>query len=542
MNINLLYPDREWVSPEYYYDEKSITMDLGLDSLFSIAGKECLYRMGEVYKVGECDLFIKSTMQRVMLTPLKTEEEILYRQDIVKDVIKNESLIRALYGTSSRTLDIWDKMGRRLNSKNTGRDNATKLISRIGEFRLFLDSLSTIRKAFEDPQVKLQSEGLKAFYERFCRSFSLELEENLRRVSSSLEFYANNTKGSSCNPTVQKPRIVLECGIGEGCKYTGFELKEISTVEKKYRDPKSTVAKVQGFINSLTPDSVSCNSDINAEKQTARLEYEVANYMMSFVEPFMSEFEYFFDKLHFQSAFYMGADYLHHHFKRFSITYGYPTVGPKDRLAFDELKEFVMCIEQKINAVGNTCEIEPKNLIIITGANQGGKSTFLRSIGIAQVMMQCGLMVAARHFESGIFPSLFMHFTRREDSEMNSGRLDEELNRMNQIINNLGPDSLILLNESFATTTEKDGSAIAYDIIKALKEAGVKIITVTHLLSFAQKVHEECEEIKARGEETGVEFFCAERKANGLRTYKMIASVPELTSFGLDLYENIIEK
>lgn len=542
MNIHLLYPDREWVSPEYYYDEKSITMDLGLDSLFIIAGKECLYRMGEVYKVGECDIFIKSVMQRVMLTPLKTEEEILYRQDIVKDVIKNETLIKTLYETASKTLDIWDKMGRRLNSKNTGRDNATKLISRISEFRLFLDSLSTIRKAFEDPQVKITSKGLKEFYKRFNESFSPELEKKLRRVSDCLDFYLSNTKASTYNPTVAKPRIVLECGIGEGCKYTGFELKEISTVEKKYRDPKSTVAKVQGFINSLTPDSVSCTSDINAEKQIAKLEYEVVNYMMSYVEPFMGEFEYFFDKLHFQSAFYRGADFLHHHFKRFSVTYGYPTVGPKDRLAFDDLKEIVMCIEQKINAVGNTCDIEPKTLIIITGANQGGKSTFLRSIGIAQVMMQCGLMVAARHFESGIFPSLFMHFTRREDSEMNSGRLDEELNRMNQIINNLGPDSLILLNESFATTTEKDGSSIAYDIIKALKEAGVKIITVTHLLSFAQRIHKECEEQKALGQESGVEFFCAERKENGVRTFKMIQSVPELTSFGLDLYESVIEK
>ena len=114
-----------------------------------------------------------------------------------------------------------------------------------------------------------------------------------------------------------------------------------------------------------------------------------------------------------------------------------------------------------------------KMLIIVTGANQGGKSTFLRSIGIAQVMMQCGLMVVAERYESGIFPSLFMHFTRREDSQMNSGRLDEELRRMDQIIRNLGPDSLILLNESFATTTEKDGSEICYDIIRALTEAGV---------------------------------------------------------------------
>jgi len=194
----------------------------------------------------------------------------------------------------------------------------------------------------------------------------------------------------------------------------------------------------------------------------------------------------------------------------------------------------VMAMAQRVVAVGDTCDVADMMLLIVTGANQGGKSTFLRSIGIAQVLMQCGLMVTAESFESGIFPSLFTHFTRREDSAMNSGRLDEELGRMNQIVENLGERSLVLLNESFATTTEKEGSVIAYDIIKALNEAGVKVLTVTHLLSFAQKMYDE----KKEGE--GVEFFSAQRLENGKRTFKMIQHAPELTSFGLDLYEKIV--
>ena len=193
-----------------------------------------------------------------------------------------------------------------------------------------------------------------------------------------------------------------------------------------------------------------------------------------------------------------------------------------------------MAMEQRIVPVGNTCDMEDMMLLIVTGANQGGKSTFLRSIGIAQVLMQCGLMVTAQSFESGIFPSLFTHFTRREDSAMNSGRLDEELGRMNQIVEHLGERSLVLLNESFATTTEKEGSVIAYDIIKALNEADVKVLTVTHLLSFAQRMYDEA----AQGQ--GVEFFSAQRLPDGSRTFKMIQHEPELTSFGLDLYERIV--
>ncbi len=212
-----------------------------------------------------------------------------------------------------------------------------------------------------------------------------------------------------------------------------------------------------------------------------------------------------------------------------------------------------MAIEQRTNPVGNTCCIEGRQLLVVTGANQGGKSTFLRSIGIAQIMMQCGLPVAAESFASGIYPSFFTHFTRREDSAMNSGRLNEELKRMSQIVDRLEGDSMVLLNESFASTTEKEGSLIAYDVIRALTEAGVEVLTVTHLLTFAQRLYAECSGTagfrRVEGEEAGtesaeppfrVEFFCAQRLEDGRRTFKMVQHAPELTSFGLDLYDKII--
>ena len=121
---------------------------------------------------------------------------------------------------------------------------------------------------------------------------------------------------------------------------------------------------------------------------------------------------------------------------------------------------------------------------------------------------------------------------------MNSGRLDEELGRMNRIVENIGDGSLVLLNESFATTTEKEGSVIAYDIVRALNEAGVKVLMVTHLLSFAKRVYGETKD----DPESAVAFLSAERKPDGVRTYRMIPHVPEMTSFGLDLYEEIVEK
>jgi MutS domain V len=76
---------------------------------------------------------------------------------------------------------------------------------------------------------------------------------------------------------------------------------------------------------------------------------------------------------------------------------------------------------------------------MITGANQGGKSTFLRSVGVAQLMMQCGMFVAAESLRASVVDGVFTHFKREEDATMERGKLDEELSRMSDIVDAITP-------------------------------------------------------------------------------------------------------
>ena len=532
MNINLLYKDSDRTAPEYYYDYKNITQDLSLDTLFTAASKEIVFEVTEVKRVLEPDLYIKSVMQKVMLTPLHSREEIAYRQDIIKDLIPKQEVLKDIYQRVSCMLAEWDKLGRNVKGSKAGKDGMTKLITRIYELILIRDTLSYLKRTVSG--MDAASEGLRSFARRLSERYSDEVEEKLSRMLDDISFFVRE---SSAEGMVNRPRITVSCNIGSNGRLADFSLLELSTHERKYRDSNSTITKLQNYFSSLAPDVILCGSDPDSMSQARQIEYVVVKGIVDEWDEFYREFEGFFDSLLYQLAFYRGAMLLTQHMKRYGLDYCYPTVTTSDRLVFTELKEFVMCLTQTVNPIGNTCSMEDRMLIIITGANQGGKSTFLRSIGIAQVMMQCGLPVTAERFVSGIFPNLFMHFTRREDSQMNSGRLDEELGRMNQIVEHIGPDSLVLLNESFATTTERDGSIIAYDIIRALTEAGVKVITVTHLLSFAQRMYKESSDGDSR---CGIEFLSAERMGDGRRTYRMIQNVPELTSFGLDLYEEII--
>jgi DNA mismatch repair ATPase MutS len=186
-------------------------------------------------------------------------------------------------------------------------------------------------------------------------------------------------------------------------------------------------------------------------------------------------------------------------------------------------------MKQKI--VGNDVNADNKDLVIITGANQGGKSTFLRSIGLSQLMMQCGMFVPAESFCSNVCDNLFTHYKRKEDATMKSGKLDEELGRMSDIVDNITPNAMLLFNESFAATNEREGSEIAGQIIRVLLEKSFKVFFVTHLYEFAHGFYE-------RSMEGGI-FLRAERKPDGGRSFRLIEGEPLQTSYGEDLYKNI---
>jgi DNA mismatch repair ATPase MutS len=182
-------------------------------------------------------------------------------------------------------------------------------------------------------------------------------------------------------------------------------------------------------------------------------------------------------------------------------------------------------------AVGNDVGADGKLLVMITGANRGGKSTFLRGVGQAQLMMQCGMFVAAESFRANVCAGIFSHFKREEDASMRSGKLDEELGRMSAIVDQLKPNSIVLLNESFASTNQREAAEIARQIVRALLESGIKVVYVTHLFDLAHQFY--------LAQMNTALFLRAERLDDGRRTFRLVEGEPLPTSYGEDLYRRI---
>lgn len=535
MQVRLLYPDREWKYTGAYYDQESVIKDLGLSILFQVSSRSQEPKKGTVQCADEADRHLGGMLKQVMMVPLKTKEEIVYRQEILRDCMENMEFMESLYEISKDMTFRWEALGKQQLDKPGSREKKANLLSRIEILHLFVNTLTGI-KALCRRYDTLRSPGLTAFCRRLEEEFGEEQEERIRGILSDIIFYCDGQQEYSLKGSDSRKesisRMVLDCSVEEGMKLGRIRLEEVSTITRKLRKRRGEMTFREKVMTAFAQEPTLILKNVDLLEDLKQLNEQITAYIMDSFRPLMDDLKSFFEELYDQTAFYQACCNLFTRCRHSHIHLCFPEAGGREQLHFQGLMEFCMAVYRGQKPVGNDCDGDGKKLLVVTGANQGGKSTFLRSIGIAQVMMQCGMPVCAEAYTSGIFPHFFTHFTRREDSAMNSGRLDEELGRIDGIIRHLGDGSMVLLNESFATTTEEEGSEIADDVIRAMAEAGVKVLTVTHLLAFARKMYER------HLPETA--FLTAQRKEDGTRTYKMIAGAPELTSFGLDLYEELI--
>ena len=165
----------------------------------------------------------------------------------------------------------------------------------------------------------------------------------------------------------------------------------------------------------------------------------------------------------------------------------------------------------------------------ITGANGGGKSTFLRAVGLAQVMLQAGMFVAAERLsaERSIERPHPLHARggRRDGARQARTRSSAGCAR---VIDACSPASLVLLNESLSSTNEREGAEIARQVVTALADSGVRVWFVTHNHQFAADLH------RAGGPASA---SSAPSVGEGdERSFRIMEGPPEATSHGMDLY------
>jgi len=182
----------------------------------------------------------------------------------------------------------------------------------------------------------------------------------------------------------------------------------------------------------------------------------------------------------------------------------------------------------------------PARLWILTGPNRGGKTTYIRAVGQAQVLFQAGLPVPARSGRLSPVDAIYTHFPLPEGTQVGMGRLDDEASRLAQIFQAATRQSLILLNEVLAGTSAFEAVALAIDVVRGLRLLGVRAIYTTHLHELALRADE------INGTTPGdsrVGSLVAEVDAGGdgddgaehRRTFRIVPGPPRGSSYASDI-------
>lgn len=485
--------DKLWAAlPQY---QRSVTGDLELDTVFDVMARG--------------DPFLLEVARNVVLSSEADVDTILYRQGVLNDCIRNPKVVRELYAISDELIEGYLKEFGWYSGKSVDSARSTS----IRALEMFVPRLTSLRTMAETRAGTFESEGFRAFFALLMRELSPDYLARVQETIRELSF----------------PRgIFATVELGEGNKGTKFTLQRALQIQRQGWVPR-VFSRGQPSRYSFTI----ADRDTAGYQALAALKGRSTSAVAQILLQASDHLYGFFVSLKTELAFYLGCLNLRDRLTGIGEPVCFPEpCGPDERaLSGTGLYDACMALRTGRCVVGNEVNADGRNLVIITGANRGGKSTFLRSLGLAHLLMQCGCFAPAASFRSSVSSGIFTHFKREEDRTMKSGKFDEELGRMSDIVDHLRPGGLVLFNESFAATNERDGSEISRQIVSALVEREIRVVFVTHLNEYARGLYD-------KGLENAL-FLRAERKPGGERTFRMIEGEPLQTSFGQDLYTRI---
>ncbi len=491
MDVRLLHPAREVELGLLPPQAEPLKQDLALGTLLDA--------------MSGGDPYLRDLAELVLLASIGEHDEIRFRQGVLADCLAVPAAARGLYELAVEAVDT-----RRQARFFWFRDSPdTRLSKSLAMLGALVGILRAVRGVAEEHGPSVHSDGLTRLFATLERELDDEylgtVEGHLRELSF-------------------KRGALVSAELGRGNRGTGYIL----------RLPGDD--GILGRLSPTWPRGMSFTVPPRDEHGLRALSELRGKGIVHVAEALAEATDHvlaFFERLRAEVGFYVAALNLHEQLAtRGGVTcLPEPSEAPGAALTAAGLYDAALALHLDDRVVGNDVAADGKRLLLITGANQGGKSTFLRSVGQAQLLFQAGMFVPAEAFRASVCSGVFTHFKREEDATMTSGKLDEELARMSEIADLATTGALVLCNESFASSNEAEGSEIGRQVVHALTESGVRVVFVTHLFDLAHSLEQEQVEAAL--------FLRAERLPDGTRTFRIVPGEPEPTSHGGDSYQRV---
>lgn len=481
---SILFPPGE--EQEVQTSEPACFRDLNLDQIFApILKREEKYHIGGWF-----------------YTPLARISTVLYRQDILKDLEK-EHLFDAFEGFSGEIFDLGLCMKERRAdalSGNPWKDhdlNRGRILLLAERYCRAIEKL--LEKTGKNPP---ESRGLSGFlkylqeYEASEEFQKMQKEvRSLRQRFSALEYCMLIHHG---NVRVKKYEGEEDLSVQVEQMFEKFRQGDVEDYRQKFAEDPHADHVEAGILD--------CLSKIYPEefRDLRKFCREFLNFADETILRFSREIRFYLSWLRCASEV-----------RECGLSFCYPTFPEKgEELGARSFYDLALADRLGGKTVVNDFTLKtPERIIVVTGPNQGGKTTFARSVGQLHYLASLGLCVPGREARLCLPDRILTHFEREEDLSTLNGKLEDELERLRDLLQQAGSRSIVIVNEIFASTTLRDARILGGRMMDMLAELGSLCVVVTFL-----------DELALHGKETVSMMSLVE---DGKRTFRICRRPPD---------------
>ncbi len=399
-------------------------------------------------------------------TPLKDADSVKYRHEIMQD-LENEAIFENVnsFARKMRAMREHVMQAERLYYKH---EKESWFLSAV---EIYCDAVTGL--AHDLTTADLKSHGFLAFREyvtNYAKSnYFVYLLTETEKVKADLSAVKYCVLINDDSFTVSKYKSEIDYSADVEAAFAKFKqgaVKDYGIIFKDSLDMNHIEAKIVEFVARLYPAPF-----LNLDNY-CRMN---ADYLDETIAAFDREVQFYMAYLDFIALF-----------KHAGLKFCYPNVSDQckegyDREGFDLALAYSL-ISEGSSVVCNDFYLKDKERIfVVSGPNQGGKTTFARTFGQLHYLAAMGCPVPGSDARLFLFDRIFTHFEREEDITNLRGKLQDDLIRIHDILNRATPNSIIIMNEIFTSTTLKDQIFLSKKIIEKIIQSESLCVWVTFI-------------------------------------------------------------